>query len=86
MAAQYTKVTSKGQVTIPREKRREWGVHAGQMVGWDDINGLHVLIVKDGTQQPGTSPARTLAGKYANTHTSVDAFLANKAAEKELER
>ena len=43
------KVTSKGQVTIPREIRRRLGVRAGDKLEFEeDAQGVRVKAVRDG--------------------------------------
>ena len=43
------KVTSKGQVTIPREIRRRLGVRAGDKLEFEeDAHGVRVKAVRDG--------------------------------------
>jgi len=37
------KVTSKGQVTIPKEVRERLGVHPGEDVGFEEKEGLFVV-------------------------------------------
>jgi antitoxin PrlF len=37
------KVTSKGQVTIPKEVREMLGVHPGEYVGFEEKEGLLVI-------------------------------------------
>ena len=37
------KVTSKGQVTIPKEVRERLGVHPGEAVGFEEKEGLQVI-------------------------------------------
>ncbi len=37
------KVTSKGQVTIPKEVRERLGVHPGEVVGFEEKEGLLVI-------------------------------------------
>jgi len=36
-------VTSKGQVTIPKEVREKLGVHAGEDIGFEEREGLFVV-------------------------------------------
>ncbi len=44
------KVTSKGQVTIPREIRRRLGVRAGDKLEFEeDAEGVRVKAVRDGS-------------------------------------
>jgi AbrB family looped-hinge helix DNA binding protein len=44
------KVTSKGQVTIPREIRRRLGVRAGDRLEFEeDAQGVRVKAVRDGS-------------------------------------
>jgi len=44
------KVTSKGQVTIPREIRRRLGVRAGDKLEFEeDAQGVRVKAVRDGS-------------------------------------
>jgi len=44
------KVTSKGQVTIPREIRRRLGVRAGDKLEFEeDAKGVRVKAVRDGS-------------------------------------
>jgi AbrB family looped-hinge helix DNA binding protein len=37
------RVTSKGQVTIPKEVRDKLGVHAGEDIGFEEREGLFVV-------------------------------------------
>lgn len=37
------KVTSKGQITIPKVVRERLGVHPGEAVGFEEIGGLLVI-------------------------------------------
>jgi antitoxin PrlF len=37
------KVTSKGQVTIPKEVREKLGVHTGEELGFEERDGLMVI-------------------------------------------
>ncbi len=37
------RVTSKGQVTIPKEVREKLGVHAGEDIGFEEREGLFVV-------------------------------------------
>ena len=45
------KVTSKGQVTIPKEIRDKLGVHTGEDVGFEEKDGL-LVISKVVTKSP----------------------------------
>ena len=38
------RVTSKGQVTIPKEIRDKLGVHTGEDVGFEEKDGMLVII------------------------------------------
>ena len=46
-----SKITSKGQVTIPKKVREKLGVHPGEEVGFDEKEGL-VFIRKAVTESP----------------------------------
>ena len=37
------RVTSKGQVTIPKDVRERLGVHAGEDIGFEERDGLFVV-------------------------------------------
>jgi AbrB family looped-hinge helix DNA binding protein len=37
------RVTSKGQVTIPKEVREKLGVHAGEDIGFEEREGLFMV-------------------------------------------
>jgi len=45
------KVTSKGQVTIPKKVRERLGVHPGEDVGFEEREGV-VVITKAVTKSP----------------------------------
>jgi len=45
------KVTSKGQVTIPKKVREKLGVHPGEDVGFEEKNGL-IYIQKTVKKSP----------------------------------
>ena len=45
------KVTSKGQVTIPKEIREKLGVHPGEDVGFEEKDGL-LVVSKVVTRSP----------------------------------
>jgi len=45
------KVTSKGQVTIPKKVREKLGVHPGEDVGFEEKNGL-IYIQKTVKRSP----------------------------------
>jgi len=45
------KVTSKGQVTIPKKVRERLGVHPGEDVGFEEKEGV-VVITKAVTKSP----------------------------------
>ena len=45
------KVTSKGQVTIPKKVRERLGVHPGENVGFEEKEGV-VVITKAVTKSP----------------------------------
>jgi len=45
------KVTSKGQVTIPKKVREKLGVHPGEGVGFEEKNGL-IYIQKTVKKSP----------------------------------
>ena len=45
------KVTSKGQVTIPKEVRERLGVHPGEAVGFEEKEGL-LIVSKVITKSP----------------------------------
>ena len=45
------KITSKGQVTIPKKVREKLGVHPGEEVGFDEKEGM-VFIRKAVTESP----------------------------------
>jgi antitoxin PrlF len=45
------KVTSKGQVTIPKEIRKKLGVHPGEDVGFEEKDGL-LVVSKVVTRSP----------------------------------
>ena len=45
------KITSKGQVTIPKKVREKLGVHPGEEVGFDEKEGV-VFIRKAVTKSP----------------------------------
>lgn len=45
------KVTSKGQVTIPKEVRERLGVHPGENVGFEESGGV-LVISKVVTRSP----------------------------------
>ena len=45
------KVTSKGQVTIPKEIREKLGVHPGENVGFEEKDGL-LVVSKVVTRSP----------------------------------
>jgi len=50
------KVTSKGQVTIPKKVREKLGVHPGEDVGFEEKNGL-IYIQKTVNPQRGETLA-----------------------------
>ena len=45
------KITSKGQVTIPKEIREKLGVHPGEDIGFEEMNNL-LVISKVVTKSP----------------------------------
>ncbi len=45
------RVTSKGQVTIPKKVRERLGVHPGEDVGFEEIDGL-LVVSKVVTKSP----------------------------------
>jgi antitoxin PrlF len=45
------KVTSKGQITLPKKVREKLGVHPGEKVGFEERNGL-IYIQKTVTSSP----------------------------------
>lgn len=45
------KVTSKGQVTIPKKVRDRLGVHPGEAVGFEEKEGI-IVITKAVTKSP----------------------------------
>jgi antitoxin PrlF len=45
------KVTSKGQVTIPKKVRDRLGVHPGEDVGFEEKEGV-IVIIKAVTKSP----------------------------------
>jgi len=45
------KVTSKGQITLPKKVREKLGVHPGENVGFEEKNGL-IYIQKTVTKSP----------------------------------
>jgi antitoxin PrlF len=55
------KVTSKGQVTIPKKVREQLGVHPGEDVGFEEKEGV-IVITKAVTK----SPFDKWVGKLAN--------------------
>ncbi len=55
------KVTSKGQVTIPKKVRDRLGVHPGEDVGFEEKEGV-IVITKAVTK----SPFDKWVGKLAN--------------------
>ena len=67
------KVTSKGQITIPREVRRRLGVRAGDRVQFDeDAKGMRISAVRKespfaryaGIGNPGIGKGRKAIRKY----------------------
>lgn len=67
------KITSKGQVTIPREVRRRLGVRPGDRVEFeDDGNGMKVIAVREespfakyaGIGNPGIGKGRKGIAKW----------------------
>jgi len=82
-----SKITSKGQITVPIEVRRLLGVRAGDRLLFEsDSNGVHIRPVRNdkesafakyaGIGNPGIPPARrpSIGGcaKCAATTTDVD--------------
>jgi antitoxin PrlF len=39
----YAKVTSKGQITLPKKVREKLGVHPGENVGFEEKNGIFYI-------------------------------------------
>jgi AbrB family looped-hinge helix DNA binding protein len=50
MSVMYATVTSKGQVTLPVELRRELGIEPGQIVGFRNEDGKTVLELPGGVE------------------------------------
>jgi AbrB family looped-hinge helix DNA binding protein len=64
------KITTKGQVTIPQELRRKYGIDAHAEVDFIEENGKIVVKVKKTSE----SPFRKLLGK-GDVHLSTDEIL-----------
>ncbi|MCB9994512.1 MAG: AbrB/MazE/SpoVT family DNA-binding domain-containing protein [Hyphomicrobiaceae bacterium] len=52
---QYAKLTTKGQMTLPKDVREDLNLHAGDRIGFVKVDGRYVLI-------PKTRNAADLAG------------------------
>lgn len=59
------KVTSKGQVTIPKKVREKLGVHPGEDVGFEEKNGL-IYIHKTVKKLPLINGSAGLSNLRAN--------------------
>jgi len=57
----FAKVTSKGQVTIPKEVREKLGVHPGEAVGFEEKDGVLVM-----TKAVITSPFDKWVGRLTH--------------------
>lgn len=73
MVKQQAKVTSKGQITIPREVRRRLGVRTGDRVVFEeDEKGMRIAPVREespfakyaGIGNPGIGKGRKAIEKY----------------------
>jgi AbrB family looped-hinge helix DNA binding protein len=63
------KVTSKGQVTIPKKVRDRLGVHPGEDVGFEEKEGV-VVITKAVTKSPfdkWVGKLRKLEGQHSDS-------------------
>jgi antitoxin PrlF len=67
------KLTSKGQITVPRDIRRRLGVHAGDKLEFEDNgNGVQVKAVRNGSPfvkymgigNPGIGKGRKAINKW----------------------
>ena len=72
---QTSKLTAKGQVTIPLEIRKRLNVRAGSQVGFDVLPGGEIILLKIDTNK---SMAGVLKDKIKNT-TPVSIEDMNKA-------
>lgn len=74
------KVSSKGQIVLPAEIRRKYGIEAGSeldVVEW--AGTLYLLPVEEG------EPLGHLRGMLAGTGYSTEQFLAERRAERDAE-
>jgi AbrB family looped-hinge helix DNA binding protein len=74
------KVSSKGQIVLPAEIRRKYGIEAGSeldVVEW--AGTLYLLPVEEG------GPLGHLRGMLAGTGYSTEQFLAERRAERDAE-
>lgn len=74
------KVSSKGQIVLPAELRRKYGIEAGSRLGIVEYAGaIYLVPIGDG------DPLDELHGLLAGTGYSSEQFLADRRAEDERE-
>ena len=69
------KITTKGQVTIPRHIRERYGLLPGTEVTFEDVNGAVQLRKQEGQHRRGRALVEHMRGR-AKTRLSTDEIMA----------
>lgn len=64
----HAKVTSKGQITLPKKVREKLGVHPGENVGFEERNGIFYIkkTVKESPFDKWVGRLKQLEGKQSD--------------------
>ena len=73
------KVSSKGQIVLPAELRRKYGIEAGSRLGIVEYAGAIYLV------PTSEDPIEELRGMLAGTGYSSEEFVAERRAERDRE-
>lgn len=66
------RVTTKGQVTIPKEVREEMGIESGDEVTFEPTDGGYVIKKEAPTTASGDDPFETYRGQAETDETMPD--------------
>ncbi|WP_247729920.1 AbrB/MazE/SpoVT family DNA-binding domain-containing protein [Halovivax limisalsi] len=66
------RVTTKGQVTIPKEIRDELGIEPGDEIGFEAIESGYRIEKKEPTTEAGDDPFETYRGSADSDETMTD--------------
>lgn len=66
------RVTTKGQVTIPKEIREELGIEPGDEIAFEEVDGRYEIRKREPTTAEGGDPFEKYRGSAGSEETMAD--------------